>query len=173
MDYAKITAYPKVGAIGIKVRIIRPGTKFPDKIKIKDYIQLPEAKEAEEITVAKEEAAEAASEAKAIPKAAEKTEAKLGDAKPKTAEDAKPKAEKEAAGQGKAQPKIETEKIKSDVQAPKEAKATDANSTKHVRPKKEAKAAEMKAETKNTKDQKTGQPEEVKVQAKTVTDEAK
>ncbi len=43
VDYAKTTAYPKVGAIGIKVRIIRPGTKFPDKVKIEDYIKKAEA----------------------------------------------------------------------------------------------------------------------------------
>ncbi len=42
VDYAKATAYPKVGAIGIKIRIIRPETKFPDKIRIQDYIKKKE-----------------------------------------------------------------------------------------------------------------------------------
>jgi len=45
VDYAKATAYPKVGAIGIKIRIIRPETRFPDKIKIQDYIKKPEVPE--------------------------------------------------------------------------------------------------------------------------------
>ncbi|MEM4261613.1 MAG: 30S ribosomal protein S3 [Candidatus Diapherotrites archaeon] len=39
VDYGAASAYPKVGAIGIKVRIVRPETKFPDKLKIQDYIK--------------------------------------------------------------------------------------------------------------------------------------
>ncbi|MFH1240513.1 MAG: 30S ribosomal protein S3 [Candidatus Diapherotrites archaeon] len=38
VDYAKKSAYPKAGAIGIKLRIIKPGVQFPDKIKINDII---------------------------------------------------------------------------------------------------------------------------------------
>ncbi len=34
VDYAKVTCYPKYGAIGIKVRIVHPDTVFPDKINI-------------------------------------------------------------------------------------------------------------------------------------------
>jgi len=34
VDYAKASSYPKYGAIGIKVRIVRPETVFPDKIDI-------------------------------------------------------------------------------------------------------------------------------------------
>ncbi len=52
VDYAKATAYPKVGAIGIKVRIIHPETRFPDKIKIQDYIK---KKEEPEVALAVEE----------------------------------------------------------------------------------------------------------------------
>lgn len=39
VDYAKGAAYPKAGAIGIKLRIIKPETIFPDKIDIKEYLQ--------------------------------------------------------------------------------------------------------------------------------------
>ncbi len=39
VDEAKITAYPKYGAIGIVVRIVQPGTKFPDR-EIRE-IELP------------------------------------------------------------------------------------------------------------------------------------
>lgn len=35
VDEAKVTTYPKVGAIGVTVRIIRPGTFFPDKVDVK------------------------------------------------------------------------------------------------------------------------------------------
>lgn len=31
VDEAKLTSYPKYGAIGIVVRIVQPGTKFPDR----------------------------------------------------------------------------------------------------------------------------------------------
>ncbi len=32
VDEAKVAAYPKYGAIGITVRIVQPGTKFPDRV---------------------------------------------------------------------------------------------------------------------------------------------
>lgn len=35
VDEAKVTTYPKVGAIGVTVRIIRPGVFFPDKVDLK------------------------------------------------------------------------------------------------------------------------------------------
>lgn len=40
VDFAKITCYPKYGAIGIKIRIVRPDTKFPDKLDMKKAIDL-------------------------------------------------------------------------------------------------------------------------------------
>lgn len=46
VDYAKATSYPKYGAIGIKVRIVRPGTVFSDKVDVKKAIE--EGKAAEE-----------------------------------------------------------------------------------------------------------------------------
>ncbi len=44
VDEAHVTAYPKYGAIGILVRIVQPGTKFPDMEMKK--IALPKAMEA-------------------------------------------------------------------------------------------------------------------------------
>ncbi|HPM85558.1 MAG: 30S ribosomal protein S3 [Candidatus ainarchaeum sp.] len=38
VDYAKAAAYPKSGAIGIKLRIIHPEIIFPDKVDIKKII---------------------------------------------------------------------------------------------------------------------------------------
>lgn len=38
IEYAKATAYPKAGAIGIKIRIVQPETIFPDKLNVKDYL---------------------------------------------------------------------------------------------------------------------------------------
>ena len=46
VDYAKADSYPKFGAIGIKVRIVRPNTQFSDKIDIEGIIgkrTIPEA----------------------------------------------------------------------------------------------------------------------------------
>jgi small subunit ribosomal protein S3 len=45
---AKITAYPKSGAIGIVVKIVPPGTVFPDKKKVKP-VELPRVISAAEI----------------------------------------------------------------------------------------------------------------------------
>lgn len=39
VDFAKITSYPKYGAIGIKIRIVHPDTAFPDKIDVKQAIE--------------------------------------------------------------------------------------------------------------------------------------
>jgi len=39
VDSDKGAAYLKAGAIGIKLSIVRPNTMFPDKIKIKEYIE--------------------------------------------------------------------------------------------------------------------------------------
>jgi small subunit ribosomal protein S3 len=39
VDYAKASAYPKVGAIGIKLRIIHPETVFPDKVDVNKVIE--------------------------------------------------------------------------------------------------------------------------------------
>lgn len=39
VDEAKVTTYPKVGAIGVTVRIIRPGVFFPDKVDVKQVLR--------------------------------------------------------------------------------------------------------------------------------------
>ena len=41
VDEAKVASYPKYGAIGIKVRIVQPGTVFPHR-KIKK-VELPKS----------------------------------------------------------------------------------------------------------------------------------
>ncbi|MEK6821401.1 MAG: hypothetical protein AABY11_03320, partial [archaeon] len=38
VDEAKVTTYPKVGAIGVTIRIIRPDVFFPDKIDVKQTL---------------------------------------------------------------------------------------------------------------------------------------
>ncbi len=65
VDFAKLTAYPKPGAIGIKLRIIRPGTVFPDKIDFAEILRKKETVENEKVQ-AQETLAEA-EEVKAKP----------------------------------------------------------------------------------------------------------
>ena len=72
VDFGMKTSYPKQGAIGIKVRIIRPDVVFPDKIKIRDIIakkRADEEKENERIAKSAEDAEKA--QAKEAPVAEE------------------------------------------------------------------------------------------------------
>ena len=39
VDFAKTAAYPKQGAIGIKVRIVKPDTVFADKVDIMQFLE--------------------------------------------------------------------------------------------------------------------------------------
>lgn len=82
VDYAKAAAYPKSGAIGIKLRIIHPEIIFPDKVDIKKVVaalktvetEAKEQKEApKEVTVTDVEVKAAVAEEK---KEEAKTEAK-------------------------------------------------------------------------------------------------
>ena len=102
VDFAKASAYPKVGAIGIKIRIVHPDTVFPDKIAI---IEILKKKAAEQAGTAPQPVAPtegapaqapAAAEAKAEePKAAEPVVVKAEETK-----EAKPAEAKEAAKEG-------------------------------------------------------------------------
>ncbi|MDO8538172.1 MAG: 30S ribosomal protein S3 [archaeon] len=38
VDYAKADSYPKFGAIGIKIRIVKPNTQFTDKVNIEEIL---------------------------------------------------------------------------------------------------------------------------------------
>ncbi len=147
VDYAKAAAYPKAGAIGIKVRIVKPNTVFPDKIDVKAFCAGK---------TAAEEGAVAAAEA-----AAEKAEGKTEIVEPKKdAEEKKeenPKAEAKKEGEkAEAKPKAEKKETKkAEEKKPKvevapsekgaEAKKADKKETKKAGPKaKEAPAKEAK-----------------------------
>jgi small subunit ribosomal protein S3 len=49
VDFAKAAAYPKAGAIGIRLRIIRPEIIFPDKVDIKKIVSGLKALEKESV----------------------------------------------------------------------------------------------------------------------------
>ncbi|MBN1940606.1 MAG: 30S ribosomal protein S3 [Candidatus Diapherotrites archaeon] len=100
VDYAKATAYPKSGAIGIKLRIIPPEVVFPDKIDIKQAIE--KEKPAQETAVEetavekteKKEVAEEKHEKKEEKKPISKTAKKKKKAQKKDAKKSKKKAKK-------------------------------------------------------------------------------
>ena len=71
---AHVTAYPKSGAVGVLVRIVPPGTSFPDK-RITKPVELPRViAAAEEVELSEEEEAKETKRRQAA-KAAEKAEA--------------------------------------------------------------------------------------------------
>ncbi|MCD6434400.1 MAG: 30S ribosomal protein S3 [Candidatus Diapherotrites archaeon] len=101
VDYAKSTAYPKVGAIGIKLRIIRPEVVFPDKVNIaeiaKEKLEAMEKTAEEKKEKAEEEKKSKegkTKESKGEKKTEEKKEQKTKKEK-KTTKDKKSKKEKE------------------------------------------------------------------------------
>src|SRR3989344_4796250 len=64
VDYAKSAGYPKQGAIGIKVRIVKPDTQFADKVEIMQFLeQRKSALQANQKT----EAVEGAATGQAVP----------------------------------------------------------------------------------------------------------
>ena len=133
VDYGKAAAYPKVGAIGIKVKIVKPDTVFPDKEKIAEYIKAREAKK---------EAVESA----AVKEKAEKEE----EAKEKSAETEEVKKAPEKSGAEKEVKKV-SEKKGSEKKEVKEKAAEE-------KPKKEeAKKEEAKKESVEVKEEKSGE----------------
>ncbi len=106
VDEAKVTTYPKVGAIGVTVRIIRPGVFFPDKVDVKQVFKDRKAAltKAEEPTVVKSEGTPTLETENKVEVVAEKTvETKHAEAKTEK----KPRAKKEKT-EAKADVKIET-----------------------------------------------------------------
>jgi small subunit ribosomal protein S3 len=75
VDFAKAAAYPKSGAIGIRLRIIHPDVIFPDKVDIKKVVQAIKAVETEAKEQAEKKEEKAAVE-KAVEENKEKTEGK-------------------------------------------------------------------------------------------------
>ena len=110
VDYAQASAYPKVGAIGIKLRIIHPETVFPDKIDINKVLGTMKANKEEAKSVGKvhEEIVEAK---KIVDKEeiSEESKEKLHDAVNKKVKEDKKAEKKEEA---KTAPKKEDKPVK-------------------------------------------------------------
>lgn len=103
VDYAKTSAYPKAGAIGIKLRIIHPSVAFPDKANYRKIIE-DRLKELENPVHAVEPAVQPAG-VQVEEEAAEKSDGATAE---KKAPEAEPKKEK-APRAKKASKKKETE----------------------------------------------------------------
>lgn len=118
VDYGKASAYPKAGAIGIKMKIVRPGTVFPDKIDVIEYIEGKEDKEVEEAKTEEKKEAEEKPTEKAEP---EKEVEEKAEEKPKKAKEEEGKKAEKAVKKEKKVPK-KKEKKKGKTEKKKESK---------------------------------------------------
>ncbi len=162
VDYAKASACTKAGAIGLKIKIVKPGTVFPDKINIKELLTERGIVSSEE-TDSEEKTAEAKEEVKETKESAEnkkepKTEEKKGE---KTPEKEETKEVKEKKAEKKAEEKTEKtekkpvkkenkeagekkEKLEDKEKKKKNDKAEKKDKKKEKKPKKENKKGEKK-----------------------------
>jgi len=134
VDTAKASAYPKAGAIGIKLSIIGPDVIFPDKVSISDAIKEKEVEtEAKAVEEAKEEnqpkkEEQQAKENKAQEDAKEKTGKKQEEPKEKTGkEENKPKKEEEKTTKGSKGKKESEKKGKKETTKKEDVKKKDDN----------------------------------------------
>ncbi len=120
VDEAKVTTYPKVGAIGVTVRIIRPGVFFPDKVDVKQVFRDRKAllaTAAEAAVVKSEGTPTIPTENKVEEVAADvKMEVKAETPKTETKKHAKKETKHETKAEMKAEAKVETkiEELKTD-----------------------------------------------------------
>ncbi len=158
VDTAKASAYPKAGAIGITISIIRPEVVFPDKINIKTIIN--DRKNAEKVAIEKATAEKEKAEAKEEEKAAEeKKEEKAVKEKSKEEKKEKPEKTEKAKETGK---KPEKKKQEKEVKKPVEKKEKGKEEKKAD--KKTEKKEKVKTEKKSEKD---GKEKAVKEEKKT------
>ena len=145
VDYGAAPAKAKFGTIGVKVRIVKPETRFPDKINIKEILESrkrkPEAEKEEEKTDAKEDAEK---------KETEKKEDKK--------EETKAKEKKPA--------KKEAKENKKEPEKPSFEKKHTAKTEKEKKEDKKEENAETKTEDKKTKDKDSETKEETEKEGK-------
>lgn len=123
VDSAKGAANTKAGTIGLRIRIVRPGTIFPDKINLKEYLAGREAASAKPVVETKKEIAvedektpvkeNAEKEAHAVEKKEEAKETSASsqhEGKDKKAKAAPKKGEKETSAKDGKKPEEKKEK---------------------------------------------------------------
>ncbi len=164
VDTAKASAYPKAGAIGITISIIRPEVVFPDKINIRTIIRERKnaEKEAIEKTTAEKEKVEAKEEAEKeekekageVKKEDKGKKEEKGKKEDKTIDEVKEKSKEEKTKEaGKTSEKKKHEK---EVKKPVEKKE------KGKEEKKTAKKSEKEEKTKTVKAEKKAEKKEKK-----------
>ena len=158
VDTAKASAYPKAGAIGITISIIRPEVVFPDKINIRTIIN--DRKNAEKAAIEKATAEKEKAEEKE--EAEKETKEKAGEVKEKGKEKKEEKAtdKKEKGKKEKPEKKEKVKPEKKEVKKPVEKKEEKVEKKTSKKPekkenaeKKEAKAVK-KEEKKSEKEDK-------------------
>ncbi|MFH1586916.1 MAG: 30S ribosomal protein S3 [Candidatus Diapherotrites archaeon] len=160
VDFAKKTAYPKAGAIGIKVRIVRPGTVFPDKVDIADYFKKDKAEEKTEVAEVKKEVSKEVKGKKAPAKIEEKAGVKKEDVRKEKAPEKKGEKVEKKAAEKKTEPKTEAkEEVKKEGKKEKVEKGEKKKSGE-TESGKESKKTEKKNDVK--KDEKKGSEKKVK-----------
>src|SRR3989344_4320539 len=131
VDFGQASAYPKAGAIGIKIRIVLPETKFPDKLDLKSHFEqhvpfwVEKAEKAEEESKAeakqeKEEAIEKEKKEKKTEKAKEEKPEKKEKQKQKGKEEKKNKEAEEEKKEHKNEKEKSKEKSKENKEKEKE-----------------------------------------------------
>ncbi len=143
VDRAKADAYTKIGAIGVKVRIVKPGVVFPDKVVGKKMLpkEPEEEKEAEEEAEEKEKKEETGkpAEEKAEKKGGTKGKEENGPIK-KEAKEGKEKTGKKT--EKKEEPKKENGKEKKEKEL-KEKKPAEKEEGKKTEEKKESRGKKL------------------------------
>lgn len=114
VDYGKADSYGKIGAIGIKVKIVKPEMKFPDKFKVEETMKKSqEEKEEKKAGEKAREAIEEIAERAMVEEDEGKTEAKAKEGGGKEGRGKEGKPRKARAIKGKTEGKAEAEKEKS------------------------------------------------------------
>ncbi len=114
VEYAKGDAYPKAGAIGVKLRIIKPDIVFPDKV---DVSRIGEEEKSEEKPEEEGEKA-AETEEKEGKETGEKTEGKTGKKKEEKKKEKKETKTKEEGKKGKKRGEPEKKEVKGKAEKP-------------------------------------------------------
>ena len=95
VDFAKAAAYPKAGAIGIRLRIIHPDVIFPDKVDIKKVVQAIKMVESEAKEQAEKKETKAAEIKADLGESVKEVKQEVKEVKEQLKEEAKTEAKKE------------------------------------------------------------------------------
>jgi len=129
VDFAKVAAYPKAGAIGIRLKIVHPDIIFPDKVDVNKVVKELKAIQKDLKEQEEKETARAKEKAEAEAKEKEKAES-AKEVKEKKEDTAEEKKAKEALHKA-VEKKIDSDKAK--TEAPKQktpAPKTETSTTK-------------------------------------------